>query len=109
MGSLHKLLAKVLTSRLKKVVVKVVQKYRNAFIKGRQILDAVLIANEVFDCIMKNDAHGILCKFDIKKVYSHTNYQFSILVKGHPLKLFLKLYRFEARVSFSLSLPIYSC
>ncbi|RVW26393.1 putative ribonuclease H protein [Vitis vinifera] len=44
---LYKLLAKVLANRLKKVIGKVVSSDQNAFIKGRQILDASLIANEV--------------------------------------------------------------
>ncbi|RVW45049.1 rRNA-processing protein UTP23-like [Vitis vinifera] len=45
-GSLYKLLAKVLANRLKKVVGKVVSSTQSAFVEGRQILDAALIANE---------------------------------------------------------------
>ena len=50
---LYKLLAKVLANRLKKVIGKVVSSDQNAFIKGRQILDASLIANEVIDSWQK--------------------------------------------------------
>ena len=49
LGGLYKLLAKVLTNRLKKVVGKAVSPTQNAFVMGRQILDASLIANEVID------------------------------------------------------------
>ena len=34
-GNLYKLLAKVLTNRLKKMMGKVVSKYHNAFVEGR--------------------------------------------------------------------------
>ena len=57
----------MLANRLKKVVGKVVSKAQGALIEGRQILNAVLIANETIDSIMKNNENGILCKLDIKK------------------------------------------
>ena len=48
-GSLYKLLAKVLANRLKLAVGEVVSEYKHAFIQNRQILDAALIANEAVD------------------------------------------------------------
>ncbi|RVX18136.1 LINE-1 retrotransposable element ORF2 protein [Vitis vinifera] len=49
LGGLYKLLARVLANRLKKVIGKVVSPDQNAFVTGRQILDASLIANEVME------------------------------------------------------------
>ena len=37
-GSIYKLLAKMLVNRVKKVVGKVISKSQNAFVEGRQIL-----------------------------------------------------------------------
>lgn len=42
-GGLHKLLAKVLSNRLRKVVGRVVSKFQNAFIEGRQFLKQLLL------------------------------------------------------------------
>ena len=72
-NGLYKLLAKVLANRFKKVVGKVVSLSKNAFVKGRQILDASLIANEAIDLLLKNGGCGIICKLDLEKVYDHVN------------------------------------
>ncbi|RVX07506.1 hypothetical protein CK203_025116 [Vitis vinifera] len=48
-GSLHKILAKVLTNRLKRVIGKVVSNNQNALVRARQILDATLAPNEAIN------------------------------------------------------------
>ncbi|RVW17454.1 Transposon TX1 uncharacterized 149 kDa protein [Vitis vinifera] len=79
-GSLYKWLAKVLANRLKKVVGKVVSKAQGAFVEGRQILDAVLIANETIDSALKNNENDILCKLDIEKAYDNVEWSFLFTV-----------------------------
>ncbi|RVW50079.1 putative ribonuclease H protein [Vitis vinifera] len=79
LGGLYKLLAKVLANRMKKVVGKVVSTSQNAFVKGRQILDASLIANEVIDMWQKQKEKGIICKLDIEKAYDN---QLEVLGEG---------------------------
>ncbi|RVW46812.1 hypothetical protein CK203_075677 [Vitis vinifera] len=60
-GGLYKWLAKVLANRLKMVVGKVVSKAQNAFVEGRQILDAVFVANELVEiCVPLDDFDLIL-------------------------------------------------
>ena len=80
LGSLYKWLTKVLANRLKKVVENVVSKAQGAFVKGRQILDVVLIANEVIDSILKHNENGILCKLDIEKTYDNVDWSFLLTV-----------------------------
>ena len=80
MGGLYKLLAKVLANILKKVVGKVVPSTQNAFVEGRQILDAALIANEVIDSLLKRKESGVLCKLDLEKAYDRINWDFLLSV-----------------------------
>ena len=79
-GSLYKLIAKVLANKLKKVMSKLVNKAQNDFVEGRQILDASLIANEVIDSMTRRKEKGILCKLDVEKAYDKLNWKFLLTV-----------------------------
>ena len=79
-GSLYKLIAKVLANRLKKVMRSVVNKAQNIFVEGKQILDASLIANKVIDSMVRRKEKGIFCKLDVEKAYDKLNWKFLLVV-----------------------------
>ena len=73
-GGLYKLRTKVLANRLKSTVGVLVSTNQHVFIRGRQILDATLITNEVVDSKLKANVSGLLLKLDIEKAFDHVNW-----------------------------------
>jgi hypothetical protein len=70
-GGIYKIIAKVLANRLKGVLEKVISKTESAFIKGRQILDPILIVNQSLDSRRRSEEPCILCKMNVEKAYDH--------------------------------------
>ncbi|RVW41391.1 hypothetical protein CK203_095197 [Vitis vinifera] len=82
LGGLYKLMDKVLANRLKKVIGKVVSPDQNAFVMGRQILDASLMAIEV----MQKMRFGSKWLGWMLRCISTA--KFSVLVNGVPTSFF---------------------
>ena len=75
-GGMYKIIAKLLAKRLSTVLGRIVSPSQNAFVKGRQILDSVLIANECLDSRLQSAIPGVICKLDLEKAYDHVNWVF---------------------------------
>ncbi|MCH86627.1 LINE-1 reverse transcriptase like, partial [Trifolium medium] len=68
-GCLYKLIAKVLAKRLAKVIDSVVALNQSAFIKGRNLVDGVLVVNEVVELAKKTKRECLIFKVDFEKAY----------------------------------------
>lgn len=75
-GSLYKILAKVLANRIKQVMPKIISEIQFAFFGGRHVLDGVLIANEVIDGWKTSNRKGLVIKLDFEKAYDSVNWEF---------------------------------
>ncbi|KAA3485560.1 DExH-box ATP-dependent RNA helicase DExH10-like [Gossypium australe] len=80
-SSLYKIVAKVLSRRLKEIVEIVVSDTQCAFIRGRQIFYRVLIANGLIHSVNKGGSKGYLIfKLDFSKPYDYVWWDFLELV-----------------------------
>ncbi|KAG9458671.1 hypothetical protein H6P81_003179 [Aristolochia fimbriata] len=75
-SSHHKLISKVLSMRLRAVLPQVISDNQSAFLKGRQILDSVLILHEVIHHYKKNGLQGTMLKIDLEKAFDKVNWRF---------------------------------
>jgi len=75
-GSLYKIISKMLAIRLKHVMPEVITDNQTAFIKGRQILDSVLIVNEAIAYIKAKQGKAYLFKLDFHKAFNSVLWEY---------------------------------
>ncbi|XP_071728387.1 uncharacterized protein [Rutidosis leptorrhynchoides] len=75
-GCYYKIVAKMLSSRLRKVLPNLVGCEQSAFLKGRFILDGALIANETVDFLKAKKTKGLIFKVDFEKAFDSLNWKF---------------------------------
>jgi hypothetical protein len=73
---LYKLIAKVLAARLAKVIGGLIPNTQSAFIKGRQLVDGVVVINEVIDYAKRSGKDCIVLKVDFEKAYDSVDWGF---------------------------------
>ena len=66
-GALYKIVSKIRSSSLKKVIAPLIDESQTAFVTNRQILDGVLIASESLRWLKKRKIPGTLIKLDSKR------------------------------------------
>ncbi|GJT39675.1 RNA-directed DNA polymerase, eukaryota, reverse transcriptase zinc-binding domain protein [Tanacetum coccineum] len=88
-GSIYKIIAKILTNRLVGVLGDIVNEVQSAFISERQILDGLFILNEIMQWCRRRKKQSLIFKVDFEKAYDSVRWDFldDILVKfGFDIK-----------------------
>lgn len=69
-------MAKVLSNRLREVLSDTISSSQGAFVKDRQILDVVLVANEAVEEYRSKRKRGLVFKLDFERAYDHVRWSF---------------------------------
>ncbi|XP_058725826.1 uncharacterized protein LOC131597131 [Vicia villosa] len=75
-GSIYKIISKLLEARLGKVIGKLTSKSQTTFLQGRQILDGVLVTNEIVDLANRSKKSCLLFKVDFAQAYDCVDWMF---------------------------------
>jgi len=75
-GSLYKIITKVLSCRIKKMLPEVIDDCQSVFLKDGGMLDSVLIANEVIDELRRKGRKGLCLKVDYEKAHDSVRWDF---------------------------------
>ncbi|GJW26765.1 RNA-directed DNA polymerase, eukaryota [Tanacetum coccineum] len=75
-GSLYKIIAKLLANRLVGVLSNLINEVQSAFVADRQILDGPFILNEVLQWCRKKRKHALIFKVDFEKAYDSVRWDF---------------------------------
>ncbi|GKC54737.1 RNA-directed DNA polymerase, eukaryota, partial [Tanacetum coccineum] len=75
-GSVYKIIAKVLSNRLVGVLGDIVNDVQSAFIEDRQILDGPFILNEVIQWCKSKKKQSLIFKVDFEKAYDSVRWDF---------------------------------
>jgi hypothetical protein len=71
-----KIFGKLLSIRLERICCRLIAKEQNTFIRGRHILQSVVIAHEMVHNLHMSKEPGVIVKLDYEKAYDRVNLDF---------------------------------
>ena len=75
-GSLYKIISKILANRIVNVLGDIVDDVQSAFVANRQILDGPFILNELFQWCKKKKKQTMIFKVDFEKAYDSVRWDY---------------------------------
>lgn len=103
--STYKIISKYFASRLIEVLPGIVSKEQGAFLKGRNMVDRVLCANEYIDARLRQGRPEVVVKLDLEKAYDHVNWEFlHYILRRHDFRVWWRewIWKCVSLTSFSV-------
>lgn len=75
-GSIYKIIAKLLANRLKKVIGNIIDEVQSSYVEGRYILEGLMIVNELCSWAKAIGKKMLMFKADFNKAFDSVNWAF---------------------------------
>lgn len=75
-GCMYNVVARILASRLRKVIGKLILNTQTSFIPGRQIIDGILVANEILDYAKREKKNYMMFRVDFAQAYDCVSWDY---------------------------------
>ncbi|GLT59681.1 hypothetical protein SLA2020_324880 [Shorea laevis] len=75
-GSMYKIISKLLANRLRMVMPSIISESQTAFVGNRQITDGIIIINEMLHDMKRGNKAGLIFKADFEKAYDNVDWGF---------------------------------
>lgn len=72
-NSFYKIISKVFTTRMIKILPLIISQQQTGFVPGRQILDLIMMVHEVIHSLEATKREGMLLKLDLSKAYDRVD------------------------------------
>lgn len=82
-NSIYKIIAKVITLRIKPILSRHISPEQFGFLNGRQIHEAIGVAQEVLHSVKVKNKKGAVIKIDLSKAYDRINWTYIRLLLTH--------------------------
>lgn len=86
---IYKILATIMVKILKSILPRLIAEEQTGFVKGRQIVDGIIVAQEVINSLKNSQHKGMMIKLDLAKAYDKLSWEY--------LQRILKAYGFDDR------------
>eukprot|EP00253_Pinus_taeda_P023807 PITA_23807 len=82
-NSIYKIIAKVIALRIKPILSKHISSKQFGFLNGRQIHEAIGVAQEVLHSVKQQNKKGVVLKIDLSKAFDRINWIYIRLLLTH--------------------------
>jgi hypothetical protein len=76
----YKIITKIMANRLKRILPKLIPENQEGFVKGRQILDNIILVQEAIHTSCKKKEKGIVVKMDLANAFDRVRHDFLFAV-----------------------------